>query len=127
MKEHVQRIERIALLLVGLATLVSLLTWDARVVLGVGLGGVLGAVNFHALRRIMAAIFAAEGSSNRKLAFCGILLTFKFGVLAAALFAVVTYTPVDPLAFIVGVSVVVLSIFIEGFRIILQTPAAQSE
>ncbi len=127
MKENVQRIERIALALVAVATLVSLLTWDARVVLGVGLGGALGAVNFHALRRIMAAIFAAEGARNTKLAFCGVLLSFKFGALAAVLFAVVNYTTVDPLAFIIGISVVVLSIFIEGFRIMLQSPAAQSE
>ena len=127
MKEHVKRIERIALLLVGLATLASLVFWDSRIVLGVGLGGALATLNFHALRRIMAAIFRAEGSSAQKQVFTGLMLTFKFGFLAAAVFLVVKYAPVDPVAFMAGISVVVLSIFIEGFRIMLRGPQAQSE
>ena len=127
MKEHVKRIERVALSLVGLATLASLVFWDGRIVLGVGLGGMLAALNFHVLRRIMAAIFQAEGSSTQKQAFTGVLLTFKFGALAAVVFLVVNYAPVEPVAFMVGISVVVLSIFIEGFRIMLRGPAAQSE
>ena len=127
MKEHVKRIERIALLLVGLATLASLVFWDERIVLGVGLGGVLAAVNFHALRRIMAAIFQAEGNRPQKQALTGVLLTFKFGVLAACIFLVVKFAPVNAVAFMVGISVVVLSIFVEGFRILLRGPEAQAE
>ena len=127
MKENVQRIERVALLLVGLATLASLVFWDVRIVLGVGVGGALAALNFHALRRIMGAVFQAEGSSLQKQAFTGVLLAFKFGFLAACVFVIVKYAPIDPVAFMVGISVVVLSIFIEGFRIMLRGPAAQSE
>jgi len=126
-RKHVQRIERIALLLVGLATVASLVFWDGRIVLGVGVGGALAALNFHALRRIMAAIFNAEGTSGQKQAFTAVLLLFKFGALALTVFLVVKFAPVDAVAFMVGISVVVLSIFIEGFRIMLRGPTAQSE
>ena len=93
MRKHVQRIERIALLLVGLATVASLVFWDGRIVLGVGVGGALAALNFHALRRIMAAIFNAEGTSGQKQAFTAVLLLFKFGALTLTVFLVVKFAP----------------------------------
>jgi hypothetical protein len=119
-----KKIERTSLVLVCAATLASLLFWDVAVLLGVALGGGLAALNFFALRRIMGAIFA---SSGQRQALMAVLLTLKFGVLAACIYLIVKYVPVDPTALLAGISVVVLSIFFEGARAMLGGAAAQSE
>lgn len=114
----VQRIERLSLVLVVVAVLASLALRDLRVTLGVGIGGALGALNFLALRRILQGIL--RGDSSRKQAVLGALLTLKFGVLAGCIYLVVSRAPVRPGAFLVGFSVVVLAIFVEGFRTVLR-------
>jgi hypothetical protein len=47
----------------------------------------------------------------------GSLLTLKFGLLALLLFVSVRFLPVSAVGLLAGVSVVVLAIFVEGFRI----------
>lgn len=128
MKElSAHRVERTALGLVGVATLASLLVGDRAVVLGIGVGGGMAAVNFMALRRILGSIFRSAGSNPQKQAVMAVLLMLKFGVLAASLYLVLRYVPLSALAFLVGVSLVVLAIFAEGLVSMLRGPAAQSE
>lgn len=122
---HILRIERLAALLVGLTTLLSLLFWDASITLGAAVGGAIAALNFYALRRLVQAITSSENQSKQ--AVMVILLTMKLGALAGAIYLMINYLPVNPLAFMVGVSVIVLSIFIEGFRTVLAGAAPQSE
>ena len=124
-EEALKKIERTALVLVCAATLASMLLWDVSVLLGVALGGGLAALNFFALRRIMAGIFRA-GTGQRQAAMA-VLLTLKFGVLAGCIYLIVKYVPADPVALLAGISVVVLSIFFEGARAMLGGAAAQSE
>jgi len=122
-----RRVERTALTLVGVATLASLLTGDRAVVLGVGVGGALAALNFMALWRILASIFKSAGTNPQKQALMAVLLMLKFGFLAVSLYLVVRYVPLNSLALLVGISLVVLAIFTEGIVTMLRGPAAQSE
>ena len=126
-EQTVQRVERISLVMVVMATLASLVAWQRPVFLGVGLGGLLAAANFYALRRILQSLFQAEGKRSGKQAVLAVLLTAKFGLLAASIFLVVRYLPVEPLAFLAGMSTVVLAIFIEGIRVVLRGAEATPE
>ena len=121
----VERIERLAALLVAAATAASLLFGDWRVVLGVGLGGALAVLNFAALRRIMQGIFATD--SRRRQTVMTVLLMTKLAVLAVVIYLIIRYVPVHAIALIAGISVVVISIFIEVFRSVLCRAAAPSE
>lgn len=125
MSATVQRIERLSMLLVGVVTLASLLFWDLGITLGVALGGAIGTLNFYALRRLVQAL--ATGEDPRKQTVMVVLLTLKFGLLAAAIYLVVKLLPINPVALLVGVSIVVLSIFVEGFRSMVSKAAPQSE
>jgi hypothetical protein len=122
---RIVRIERLALVLLGLALLVSLLSRSTRVVLGVATGGGLAALNFFALRRLTLGIVASE-SRNRQTVLA-VLLAAKLGFLAAVLYLVLRFLPVDGLAFLAGISVVVLSILVDGLRGALGGAAASSE
>ena len=120
-EQTVQRVERIALVLVAVATLISLVSMDRAIFLGVGLGGALAAANFHALRRILQALFKShDQKSSSRQAMLSVLLTIKFGLLAACIFLVVRYLPVNPMAFLAGISTVVLAIFVERVRVVLR-------
>jgi hypothetical protein len=115
----VQRIERLALLLTGVAVLLALvITWDLGWVLGVAIGGLLGVGNFYALRRIVGALFRSN-QSGRKQSVMVVLLTLKFGVLAAGIYLIIRFVPINAVALLCGISVVVLSIFVVGFRAVL--------
>ena len=125
--QTVQRVERISLVMIVMATLASLVAWQRPVFLGVGLGGLLAAVNFHALRRILQGLFHSEGNHSGKQAALAVMLTVKFGLLAASIFLVVRYLPVEPLAFLAGMSTVVVAILVEGIRVVLRGAEATSE
>ena len=120
-----QRIERMSLLVLGLVILASLLFWDAGITLGVALGGLIGTLNFYALRRLVQTI--ATGGSPRKQAVIVLLLMLKFGALAGLIYLAMKLLPINPLALLVGISVLVLSIFVEGFRSMGDGTAPQSE
>jgi hypothetical protein len=122
---RIQRVEKLAALFVAVATALSLLLWDGGVTLGVALGGALGTLNFFALRRLVQAI--GRGGSQRKQVVLMLALSLKLGLLAILLFLIVRLLPVSPLALLVGISLVVLAIFIEGFRAAAGGAAAQSE
>ena len=126
-EQTVQRVERISLVMIVVATLASLVAWQRPVFLGVALGGLLAAVNFYALRRILQGLFKSEDKQSGKQATLAILLMAKFGLLAASIFLVVRYLPVDPMAFLAGMSTVVLAIFVEGIRVVLRGAEAASE
>lgn len=121
----VHRIERLSLLLVAVATLLSLLLQDRAISLGVGIGGALAALNFFALGRIMQSIL--RGDNARKQAVMAILLTLKFAAIAATIYMIIKFVPINAVAFLAGISVVVLSIFVEGFRTVFLQPATPTE
>ncbi|MCC6747655.1 MAG: ATP synthase subunit I [Deltaproteobacteria bacterium] len=122
---HLSFIERLSLLLVVLATLVCLVAGHRPMSLGAGVGGLLAVANFFALRRLMLGIVRSNHPPRQIV--LTLLLLVKIGVLGGAIYLVMTRLPVDPKGMLLGVSVVVLSIFVEGFRTVLRGAAAQSE
>ncbi len=123
MKHGLHFIEKLALVLVALATLISLFVADFSFTLGLAVGGVLAVGNFYALRRLMTGIM--ESKSSPRQALLTILLLFKFGVLGALLYLIIVFLPVDAVGMLLGVSLVVTSIFIEGFRSVLGRAATE--
>lgn len=110
-------IEKLALVLLVVAVGISLVAAELRFTLGVLTGGLLGVANFYALRRLMTGI--AESKHSPRQAFLTVLLLLKFGLLGVALYLVIVFLPIDATGMLLGVSLVVVSIFIEGFRTVL--------
>ena len=110
----VQRVQLLGLILLGLAVVAAALLGDRAMVLGVLVGGLLASANFYALRRLVAALL--QGGRPRRLALLGTLLTLKFGLLALSLYLIIRFLPVNAIGLLAGISVMVLAIFVEGFR-----------
>ena len=125
MTQRLHFIERLGLVLVALATLATLWLGRVDVTWGVLIGWLLGVVNFYALRRLMGGIMQA-GNPPRQIALT-LLLLVKFGLLGLVLYLVLTHFPIDPLSMLVGVSLVVVAIFIEGARSVLAAGGATGE
>ena len=116
-------IEKLALVLVAFATLLSLFAASMQFSLGVAVGGVLGVANFYALRRLMTGIMHSKSAPRQAL--LTVLLLLKFGLLGLALYLVIVYLPVDAVGMLLGVSLVVVSIFLEGARTVLRGAASE--
>ena len=113
-QSRVQRVQIVSGILLGVAILAAALLGDMRMVLGVLLGGVLASANFYALRRVVGGLL--EGGQPRRLAFLGTLLILKFGLLAVLLYITIRFLPINAIGLLVGITVVVLAIVVEGFR-----------
>ena len=118
-------IERLSLVIVALTTLGALAAGRGSLAAGIGAGGLLGVANFYALRRLMGAIVRARPGAARGAA--SLLLVLKFGILAVILYLAMTHLPLDPMGVLAGFSIVVVAIFVEGFRVVLRGAAAESE
>lgn len=108
-------IERLAAALVVVATIVASLVASPRFALGVALGGLLSVLNFWALRNVLRGLMRAQHPPKQ--AGLALLLMLKFAVMGVAIFLLINYAPLDASGLLVGVSIVVLSILIAGFRI----------
>ncbi|MCK5795816.1 MAG: ATP synthase subunit I [Deltaproteobacteria bacterium] len=114
-------IERLAIALVILSTVLALAFASTRFSLGVVTGGLLSVINFYILRTLMRELVRAEHPPKQ--AMLGILLMMKFAIMGVAIFLLINYAPLAPSGMLVGVSIVVLSIVVEGFRIALRGEA----
>jgi len=77
--------------------------WRLPATLGIGCGAVLARGNFWLLRRMVTRMLGGEpGGLGRAIGLFGA----KFLLLLWAVYAVMTYVPMDPVAFLVGISVV---------------------
>lgn len=131
-------IERLAAGLTAVATLIAFFFASPGVALGIGVGGVLGVANFYALKSLMRGIArAATSRSNRaedpasgsqpRQAVLSILLMIKFALMGAVLFVLLNFTTIDSLGLLIGISMVVVAVFVEGFRLALRNNAAPQE
>jgi len=108
-------IEKRATLLLGLLLLASLWFLNGSISLGLILGGGVAILNFRWLRLIMEKVFFHRQKIHI------LQLVIKFSVLAAVLFLILRYTRANPIALVVGVSTLFVSLFWEMLRPILQT------
>ena len=122
---HLHPIERLAAALVVVAAGLSLAFASTRFALGVAVGGVLSVLNFYVLRTLMRGL--TQSKHPPKQAMLALLLMLKFAIMGAAIFILINYAPLAPGGMLLGVSVVVLSILIEGFRIAMRGAGADDE
>ncbi len=94
-----------ALLLLG-----SLWFRSWAVILGVLLGGTVAILNFHWLWLIWGKVLF------EKKWLYGFQIFFKFLVLVFVIFIILRYAEINPLAFVVGSSALVVGILYEGIR-----------
>lgn len=103
------QMERMALILATVAALVALAMWGADMALGVLAGGVVGALNFRALRLLGSRlIFRAESPSAQGLV--AMATGLKFLLLLVLVSCLVVWVKIDPIAFAVGISAMVVAI-----------------
>lgn len=76
---------------------------------GVLLGGGLGIANFAALCWLGRRILRAESRSR---GFYGVLFFFKLTLLVVVAFAMLRYLPMDPLGFLIGISLLIPAVLL---------------
>lgn len=84
------------------------------VLLGLGAGGFLSIINFRLLRRVVVKMLDAA-SDGRKTSGMGRFL-IKMILLIALVVLLLVYVSVDPIAFTIGFSSIVLGILVVGIR-----------
>lgn len=124
--DKLRRVERLnyaigAVLIIGAA-----LTQTREIALGIAVGTVLTCLNFFFLRRLVARWTrdAARGVSSTS----GYLMAPKMIALMVAVVLSLAFLPISPVAFAIGYSVFVASIFIEAvIELALVNPDASGD
>jgi hypothetical protein len=105
---HLITVEKWTCALAAAVILVAILALGRRAAFGVTLGAGLMVLNAYALRRIGQRVIRTFKRPGRAL----LLLNVKMAVLLAVVYLVVRYLPVDPIAFLVGISIFPVAIVI---------------
>jgi hypothetical protein len=107
----------LAVALVALSAL-----WRPRldVVLGVALGSALSCINFTILRRIVERVTVARSKGL----LVGVLMV-KMVLLLVAVWLVLKFTPINVIAFTIGVSIFLVSFFIATVKLTVAQAAAE--
>ena len=104
------QIEKRSLQILVLLVLGSLLLQSGPVTLGLILGGAVAVLNFRWLRHIMGRVLLEKKGIH------GLQALVKFTVLLITFYLIFRFTRVHPIAFIVGISVLFMSILAETLR-----------
>ena len=110
--EHIEQLAALLVVLVGTALLAFGATGLAA---GAVAGGALSIANFYLLRKLSRGLLRTTHPPKQLL--LGLLMATKFLVMGAALFVMIRYAHLDAIGMLVGVSLVVLSILIGGFKL----------
>lgn len=113
-----RRIERTNLVLLVLATLAAWAGFSYRIALGVFLGGVIATVSFQLLKWQLRRAFQSQGKIPHK---GGLFVSYylRFLAIVFVIYTVIYYGWANPIALLVGLSLVVLSIMLAGVHEIL--------
>ena len=87
------------------------LWWGGRVSLGVVCGGVLALVNFEAIARVAGQLTARQPGKLSGIGVLGVL--FRYILLSAVLFAIISVWQVNVVALALGFSAPVAAVFVE--------------
>jgi hypothetical protein len=96
----------------------GLLVLNRRAAFGLSLGAGLMALNAWAIRRIGARAF----KTFKKPGAAVLLLNLKMALLIAIVFVVIHYLPVNPIAFVVGISIFPVAIVAVALQHKLRAP-----
>ena len=110
--DPVARIERTAWALGALLAVASLLLRSAAVTAGVALGVLIAVLNYRYLVRFVRSLVASGIRSLPRARFA--LYFLKYAVSGAAIVAALKYRVADPIALLVGASVLLPAIFRES-------------
>jgi hypothetical protein len=106
-------VERWTLVLAAIAVPIAWLCLSRRMTLGVSLGAGVMAANAWALRRIGQRVVEKRPRAGYAL----LLFNVKMALLIALVYVVVRYLPVDPIGFLIGISVFPVAVVIAAVRI----------
>lgn len=109
---NVRRIERLNYLLGGILIVAAALTQRQSVALGVAVGVALTCLNFLFFRRLIVK-WTSDAAEGRPSAGSATLMLPKTLLLMLAVVLSLAFLPIHPVAFAIGYSVFVLSIFTE--------------
>jgi hypothetical protein len=110
--KHLVSVEKWTLILAAAAIGVAVLLLGRRAAFGVSVGAALMALNAYTLRRIGQRAFKTFKKPGSAI----LLFNLKMGVLIALVWAILHYLHVDPIAFLVGISVFPLAIVVVAIR-----------
>lgn len=102
-------------IILSLAAAAALAFTPVKVYLGVVLGGLIVAINFHLLKHTLKKSFQPEVVSEKGRSLVGNVLVkyyIRFGVSALVIFLLISNHVVHPLGLLAGLSVVVASMFL---------------
>jgi hypothetical protein len=105
------RIERLNYAIGGALTVAAAVTQPRTIALGVAIGVALTCLNFNILRRLITkwTVAAAKGEQSS----APMLMLPKMVGLMGAVALAILFLPIDPIAFIIGYSIFILSIVID--------------
>lgn len=111
----VQRIERTNVVLLIAGSIGAWVLFSFKIGLGVFLGGVIATVSFQILKWQLRRAFQTPGRVPRK---GGLFVSYylRFLVTLFVIFTIIYYGWANPIALLVGLSLVVLSIAVVGAR-----------
>ena len=113
--EHIRRIGIRAFALVAISTVFSVLFLrDIQIALGLALGGGVELINFLVTAKLIEKIL--KGVSKEKAALIAVVLAGKFAVLGFSIYFCLTQIRLSPVAFIVGITLVILAMVLEAFH-----------
>jgi hypothetical protein len=105
-------VERWNLILAVVLSLAALLTFRARIVLGVATGAAVTCVNFYILRRLVEKIMVAR---SKGLLIAVVLV--KMVALLVTVWLILKYLPVNVIAFTVGLSIFLVSFLVATVKV----------
>ena len=105
------RIERMNYAIAGVLIVAAAVTQPRDIALGVAIGAALTCLNFHVLRRLVSKWTAAAAKGEHSNA--PMLMLPKMAILMGAVALAILFLPIQPVAFIVGYSIFIVSIVLD--------------
>jgi hypothetical protein len=109
---NLRRVERLNYLIGGVLVIAAAVTQPQRIALGIAVGVALTCANFFVLRRLIQK-WTSDAADGRSSSTSSLLVLPKMIGLMVAVVLCLAFLPIEPVAFAIGYSVFVVSIFVE--------------
>ena len=107
----IRNIERLNYMIAGVVTIIAALTQTRTFALGIAVGGGLTCLNFFVLGKLITK-WTADAAKGRGSNASYLMLPKMAGLMGAVAVAILVL-PIDPIAFVIGYSIFIVSIVIE--------------